>query len=353
MKDDKITDNNASQKLQAIKLAMEQIDKQYGKGAIMRLGENPAGKMGAEVIPTGATALDIALGIGGVPRGRIVEIYGPEASGKTTIALSIIAQAQKVGGVAAFVDAEHALDPIWAKELGVNLDDLLVSQPDTGEQALEIVETLVRSGALDVVVIDSVAALVPRAEIEGEMGDAMIGLQARLMSQALRKLTGAISKSKTVVIFTNQLRQKIGVMFGNPETTPGGLALKFYASIRLDSRKIETLKEGDEAIGSRHRVRVVKNKVAPPFKVAEFDILAKGGISRMGGIIDVSLDLGVISKSGAFYRYGETMLGQGKLAAVDFLTENTKIAKEIEEKLWKAVKSGKAVEEKVIGAEVE
>ena len=353
MKDDKITDNNASQKLQAIKLAMEQIDKQYGKGAIMRLGENPAGKMGAEVIPTGATALDIALGIGGVPRGRIVEIYGPEASGKTTIALSIIAQAQKVGGVAAFVDAEHALDPIWAKELGVNLDDLLVSQPDTGEQALEIVETLVRSGALDVVVIDSVAALVPRAEIEGEMGDAMIGLQARLMSQALRKLTGAISKSKTVVIFTNQLRQKIGVMFGNPETTPGGLALKFYASIRLDSRKIETLKEGDEAIGSRHRVRVVKNKVAPPFKVAEFDILAKGGISRMGGIIDVSLDLGVISKSGAFYRYGETMLGQGKLAAVDFLTENTKIAKEIEEKLWKAVKSGKAVEEKVIGGEAE
>jgi len=353
MKDDKITDNNASQKLQAIKLAMEQIDKQYGKGAIMRLGENPAGKMGAEVIPTGATALDIALGIGGVPRGRIVEIYGPEASGKTTIALSIIAQAQKVGGAAAFIDAEHALDPIWAKELGVNLDDLLVSQPDTGEQALEIVETLVRSGALDVVVIDSVAALVPRAEIEGEMGDAMIGLQARLMSQALRKLTGAISKSKTVVIFTNQLRQKIGVMFGNPETTPGGLALKFYASIRLDSRKIETLKEGDEAIGSRHRVRVVKNKVAPPFKVAEFDILAKGGISRMGGIIDVSLDLGVISKSGAFYRYGETMLGQGKLAAVDFLTENTKIAKEIEEKLWKAVKSGKAVEEKVIGAEVE
>lgn len=351
MKDDKITDNNASQKLQAIKLAMEQIDKQYGKGAIMRLGENPAGKMGAEVIPTGATALDIALGIGGVPKGRIVEIYGPEASGKTTIALSIIAQAQKVGGAAAFVDAEHALDPIWAKELGVNLDDLLVSQPDTGEQALEIVETLVRSGALDVIVIDSVAALVPRAEIEGEMGDAMIGLQARLMSQALRKLTGAISKSKTVVIFTNQLRQKIGVMFGNPETTPGGLALKFYASIRLDSRKIETLKEGDEAIGSRHRVRVVKNKVAPPFKVAEFDILAKGGISRMGGVLDVALDLGVISKSGAFYRYGETMLGQGKLAAVDFLAENTKIAKEIEEKIWKAVKSGKAAEDKVIGAE--
>jgi len=353
MKDDKITDNNASQKLQAIRLAMEQIDKQYGKGAIMRLGENPAGKMGAEVISTGSIALDIALGIGGVPRGRIVEIYGPEASGKTTIALSIIAQAQKAGGAAAFIDAEHALDPIWANELGVNLDDLLVSQPDTGEQALEIVETLVRSGALDVVVIDSVAALVPRAEIEGEMGDAMMGLQARLMSQALRKLTGAISKSKTIVIFTNQLRQKIGVMFGNPETTTGGLALKFYASVRLDSRKIETLKEGDEAIGSRHRVRVVKNKVAPPFKVAEFDILAKGGVSKTGGVFDVALDLGILSKSGAFYRYGETMLGQGKEAAIDYLSENAKTAKEIEEKIWKAVKSGKAVEEKVIGAEVE
>ena len=353
MKDDKVIDNNASQKLQAIKLAMEQIDKQYGKGAIMRLGENPAGKMGAEVISTGSIALDIALGIGGVPRGRIVEIYGPEASGKTTIALSIIAQAQKAGGAAAFIDAEHALDPIWANELGVNLDDLLVSQPDTGEQALEIVETLVRSGALDVVVIDSVAALVPRAEIEGEMGDAMMGLQARLMSQALRKLTGAISKSKTIVIFTNQLRQKIGVMFGNPETTTGGLALKFYASVRLDSRKIETLKEGDEAIGSRHRVRVVKNKVAPPFKVAEFDILAKGGVSKTGGVFDVALDLGILSKSGAFYRYGETMLGQGKEAAIDYLSENAKTAKEIEEKIWKAVKSGKAVEEKVIGAEVE
>ena len=353
MKVDKVIDNNASQKLQAIRLAMEQIDKQYGKGAIMRLGENPAGKMGAEVISTGSIALDIALGIGGVPRGRIVEIYGPEASGKTTIALSIIAQAQKVGGAAAFIDAEHALDPIWAKELGVNLDDLLVSQPDTGEQALEIVETLVRSGALDVVVIDSVAALVPRAEIEGEMGDAMMGLQARLMSQALRKLTGAISKSKTIVIFTNQLRQKIGVMFGNPETTTGGLALKFYASVRLDSRKIETLKEGDEAIGSRHRVRVVKNKVAPPFKVAEFDILAKGGVSKTGGVFDVALDLGILSKSGAFYRYGETMLGQGKEAAIDYLSENAKTAKEIEEKIWKAVKSGKAVEEKVIGAEVE
>lgn len=352
-KDDKTADNNASQKLQAIKIAMEQIEKQYGKGSIMRLGESPTGKMGAEVIPTGILALDIALGIGGVPRGRIVEIYGPEASGKTTVALSVIAQAQKAGGAAAFIDAEHALDPIWAQELGVNLDDLLVSQPDTGEQALEIVETLVRSGALDVVVIDSVAALVPRAEIEGEMGDSMIGVQARLMSQALRKLTGAISKSKTVVIFTNQLRQKIGVMFGNPETTTGGLALKFYASVRMDSRKIETIKEGEEALGSRHRVRVVKNKVAPPFKVAEFDILAKGGISKMAGIFDVALDLGIISKSGAFYRYGETVLGQGKLAAIAYLSENPKVAKEIEEKVWKEVKSGKAVEEKIIGAESE
>lgn len=345
--------NENTQKLAAIKLAMEQIDKQYGKGAIMRLGETPAGKAGAEAISTGSIALDIALGIGGVPRGRIVEIYGPEASGKTSISLSIIAQAQKAGGSAAFIDAEHALDPIWADKLGVNLDELLVSQPDTGEQALEIVETLVRSGALDVIVIDSVAALVPRAEIEGEMGDAMMGLQARLMSQALRKLTGAISRSKTVVIFTNQLRQKIGVMFGNPETTPGGLALKFYASIRLDSRKIETLKEGDEAIGARHRVRVVKNKVAPPFKVAEFDILSKGGISKAGGLVDVALDLEIISKSGAFYRYGEMMLGQGKLAAIDSLSENQKLAKEIEEKIWKEVKSGKAVEEKIIGAEAE
>lgn len=348
-----IKDSNASQKLQAIRVAMEQIDKQYGKGAIMRLGETPAGKMGAEVISTGSIALDIALGIGGVPRGRIVEIYGPEASGKTTIALSIIAQAQKMGGAAAFVDAEHALDPMWASHLGVNLDELLVSQPDTGEQALEIVETLVRSGALDVVVIDSVAALVPRAEIEGEMGDAMMGLQARLMSQALRKLTGAISKSKTVVIFTNQLRQKIGIMFGNPETTPGGLALKFYASIRMDSRKIETIKEGEDPIGSRHRVRVVKNKVAPPFKVAEFDILAETGISKANGLFDVALDLGIISKSGAFYRYGEDVIGQGKNAAVSYLTENTKLTKEIEEKIWKEVKSGKATEEKVIGAETE
>ncbi len=345
--------DNASAKLQAIKLAMEQIEKQYGRGSIMRLGESPGAKAEAEVIPTGSMALNIALGIGGVPRGRIVEIYGPEASGKTAISLSIIAEAQKMGGTAAFVDAEHALDPIWAQKLGVNLDELLVSQPDTGEQALEIVETLVRSGALDVIVVDSVAALVPRAEIEGEMGDSMVGVQARLMSQALRKLTGAISKSKTVVIFTNQLRQKIGVMFGNPETTPGGLALKFYASVRLDTRKIETLKEGEEAIGSRHRIRVVKNKVSPPFKVAEFDILAKSGISKTAGIFDVAVDLGLVSKSGAFYRYGETMLGQGKPAAISFLEENQKMTKEIEERIWKEVKSGKVVEEKVIGQEIE
>lgn len=351
-KDEKTT-NNASPKLQAIRLAMEQIEKQYGKGSIMRLGENPASKIGVEVISTGSIALDIALGVGGVPRGRIVEIYGPEASGKTSVALSIIAQAQKAGGSVAFVDAEHALDALWAQEIGVNLDDLLISQPDTGEQALEIVETLVRSGAVDVVVIDSVAALVPRAEIEGEMGDSMMGVQARLMSQALRKLTGAISKSKTVVIFTNQLRQKIGVMFGNPETTTGGMALKFYASVRMDIRKIETLKDGDNPYGSRHRVRIVKNKVSPPFKVAEFDILSKGGISKTGGVFDVALDLGILTKSGAFYRYGETMLGQGKAAATIFLEENTKITEEIEEKVWKEVKSGKTSEEKIIGKEEE
>jgi len=354
-KDNKDTNSNntpsVSPKLQAIRIAMDQIEKQYGKGSIMRMGENPASKIGVEVISTGSIALDIALGIGGVPRGRIVEIYGPEASGKTSVTLSIIAQAQKAGGAVAFIDAEHALDPIWAQEIGVNLDDLLVSQPDTGEQALEIVETLVRSGAVDVVVIDSVAALVPRAEIEGEMGDAMVGVQARLMSQALRKLTGAISRSKTVVIFTNQLRLKIGVMFGNPETTTGGLALKFYASVRMDTRKIEILKDGEDPIGSRHRVRIVKNKVAPPFKVAEFDILAKGGISKSGGIFDVGLDMGILSKSGAFYRYGETMLGQGRVAAISYLEENPKIQKEIEEKIWKEVKSGKAVEEKIIGKE--
>ncbi len=285
-----------SGKLAAVNLAMEQIEKQYGRGSIMRFGE-VGQKFDISVISTGCLPLDLALGVGGVPRGRIIEIYGPEASGKTTICLSIIAQAQKHGGVAAFIDAEHALDPIWAQKLGVKLDELLISQPDTGEQALEIAESLIRSGGVDVLVIDSVAALVPRAEIEGEMGDSMMGLQARLMSQALRKLTGVISKSKTVAIFTNQLRQKIGIMFGNPETTTGGLALKFYATMRMDVRKIETLKDGDRAIGSRHRVKVVKNKVAAPFRIAEFDVMGDG-VSREGGIVDVGVEMGVIEGKG-------------------------------------------------------
>lgn len=336
-------------KLQAIRVAMEQIEKQYGRGSIMKLGDQSSNKIGFEVIPSGSLALDMALGVGGVPRGRIIEIFGPESSGKTTVALSIIAEAQKTGGVAAFIDAEHALDPIWAEKLGVKIDDLLVSQPDTGEQALEIAETLIRSGGIDVVVIDSVAALVPRAEIEGEMGDSMMGIQARLMSQALRKLTGVISKSKTTAIFTNQLRQKIGIMFGNPETTPGGLALKFYASIRMDTRKIETLKDGDKAIGSRHRVRIVKNKVAPPFRIAEFDVL-ESGISREGGIIDVGLETNVLTKSGAFIRFGEKMLGQGKEAVRIYLIENPKVTKEIFDAIWKAYKAGQ-MKEKVVGKE--
>ncbi|MBI3380054.1 recombinase RecA [Candidatus Gottesmanbacteria bacterium] len=336
-------------KLQAVNVAMEQIEKQYGRGSIMRLGDQSASKLSIEVVPTGSLALDLALGAGGVPRGRIIEIFGPEASGKTTVTLSIIAEVQKEGGTAAFIDAEHALDPVWAEKLGVKLDDLLVSQPDTGEQALEIAETLIRSGGVDVIVIDSVAALVPRAEIEGEMGDSMMGVQARLMSQALRKLTGAISKSKTVTIFTNQLRQKIGVMFGNPETTPGGLALKFYASVRMDTRKIETLKDGDKVVGSRHRVRIVKNKIAPPFRIAEFDILANG-ISREGEIIDVGLELEVLTKSGAFIRLGEKMLGQGKEAVRIYLSENPKVAKEILEAIWKSYKAGD-MKEKVVGKE--
>jgi len=305
----------------------------------MKLGEQK--HLQVESISTGSIALDLALGIGGLPRGRVTEIYGPEASGKTTIALSVIAEAQKTGGTCAFIDAEHALDPVWAETLGVNLDELLISQPDTGEQALEIVETLIHSGGLDVVVIDSVAALVPRSEIEGDMGDAQMGVQARLMSQALRKLTGAISKSRTVVIFTNQLRYKIGIMFGNPETTPGGLALKFYSSIRLDSRKIETLKDGQKVIGSRHRVRVVKNKVASPFKTAEFDVLGNTGISKMGSVLDVGVELEVINKAGAFYKYQGQMLGQGRMASTTFLTENPKIAKQIKQAIWEIIESGK------------
>ena len=334
------------QKLAAVKLAMEQIEKQYGKGSIMRLGETAA-KTPTDAISTGSLALDIALGVGGLPRGRVVEIFGPEAGGKTTLALSVIAQAQRAGGTAAFIDAEHALDPTWAKIIGVDLDNLLISQPDTGEQALEITETLIRSGGVDVVVIDSVAALVPRAEIEGEMGEAMIGVQARLMSQALRKLAGVISKSKTVTIFTNQLRHKIGILFGNPEVTPGGLALKFYASVRLDTRKIEIIKEGERAIGSRHRIKVVKNKVAPPFRIAELDILNTEGISKEGNLLDVGLELGVIQKQGAFLKFGTHMLGQGKEAARIFLKESPKVAKELLEAIWKQVKSGKALPKEI------
>jgi recombination protein RecA len=331
--------SDASQKMESIRMAMDQIEKQYGRGSIMRFGD-AAGRLDVSVISTGCLPLDIALGVGGLPRGRIIEIYGPEASGKTTVCLSTIAQAQKHGGIAAFIDAEHALDPLWAEKIGVKLDELLISQPDTGEQALEITESLVRSGGIDVLVIDSVAALVPRAEIEGEMGDATIGLQARLMSQALRKLTAVISKSKTVVIFTNQLRQKIGIMFGNPETTTGGLALKFYSSVRMDVRKIETIKDGDLAIGSRHRVKVVKNKVSTPFRLAEFDVFSDG-ISREGGILDVGVEMDIISKSGSFFRYNDKMIGQGKAAVIDWLKENPDESKEIVKKIMaKSKESG-------------
>ncbi len=317
------------EKEKALAAAMSQIDRKYGKGSIMKMGEAST-KLSIGVIPTGAIALDIALGVGGVPRGRVVEIYGPESSGKTTLAQHIIAQAQKLGGVAAFIDAEHAFDPIYAARCGVDTNNLLVSQPDFGEQALEICETLVRSNAVDLVVIDSVAALVPRAEIEGDMGDSLPGLQARLMSQALRKLSGAISKSNTVVLFLNQLRMKIGVMFGSPETTTGGQALKFYASVRMDIRRIETLKSGQEAIGMRSRVKVVKNKVAPPFRQAEFDIMANEGISRAGNILDVATELEIIRKSGAWFYLGEDRLGQGRENAKQFLNENPALADEIE-----------------------
>jgi recombination protein RecA len=345
-------DNLAQAKQQALSTAMAQIEKTFGKGSIMKLGEQ--GQVAVETIPTGSIALDLALGIGGVPRGRIIEIYGPESSGKTTVCLHIIAQAQKKGGVAAFIDAEHAMDPVRAAAIGVNLDELLISQPDSGEQALEIAETLIRSGSLDVLVIDSVAALVPRSELEGEMGDAVMGVQARLMSQALRKLTAIINKSKTVVIFTNQLRQKIGVMFGNPETTTGGMALKFYASLRMDIRKIENIKQGDRIIGSRHRVKVVKNKMAPPFRLAEFD-MDEGGISYEGGLVDVGVELGVLSKAGAFIRYEQELLGQGREAAKESLRQDGEKAAKVYQEILEAWKKqeGKQPPEKVVGAEEE
>lgn len=322
-----------------LELTRDQIERKYGKGAIMRLGDQPT-KLNFSTIPTGSLALDIALGVGGIPRGRIIEVFGPESSGKTTLALQIIAEAQKMGGLAAFIDAEHALDSLYAKNLGVNLDDLLVSQPDTGEQALEISEMLVRSGTIDIIVIDSVAALVPRAEIEGEMGDSHVGLQARLMSQALRKLSGSISKSKTVVIFINQLREKIGVMFGNPEVTPGGRALKFYSSVRIDIRKIESIKQGLDIVGNRVRAKVVKNKVAPPFKQAEFDIVFGKGISRPGGIVDMGVEMAVIGKSGSWYTYGEERLGQGRENAKQFLEDNKSLMEEIESKIKESLGIG-------------
>ncbi|HUW64387.1 MAG TPA: recombinase RecA [Spirochaetia bacterium] len=332
-----MTDRN-----KALENAMLQIEKQFGKGSIMRLGDIPA-RLNVDIIPTGALALDIALGVGGVPRGRVVEIFGPESTGKTTVALHIIREAQRTGGVAAFIDAEHALDAVYARNLGVDLDNLLVSQPDTGEEALEIVEALVRSGAIDVIVVDSVAALVPRAEIEGEMGDAHVGLQARLMSQALRKLTGVISKSRTCTIFINQLREKVGVMFGNPETTPGGRALKFYSSVRLEVRKLEVLKQGTDIVGSRTRVKVVKNKVAPPFKQADFDMMYGLGISAEGSILDVGTEMGVIQKSGAWYSYRDERLGQGRENVKEFMKEHPEMVAAMEKEIREKVPAGPAL----------
>jgi recombination protein RecA len=334
----------------ALGLALAQIDKQFGKGSVMRLGERPVTQM--QIIPTGSIALDVALGIGGLPRGRVIEIYGPESSGKTTVALHAIANAQAEGGIAAFIDAEHALDPDYARALGVDTDALLVSQPDTGEQALEIADMLVRSGALDIIVIDSVAALVPRAEIEGEMGDSHVGLQARLMSQALRKITGALNNSGTTAIFINQLREKIGVMFGSPETTTGGKALKFYASVRLDVRRIESLKDGTDVVGNRTRVKVVKNKVASPFKQAEFDIMYGKGISREGSLIDVGVEQNIIRKSGAWYTYDGDQLGQGKEKAREFLKENPDVAAEIEKKILEKLGVGQTTGDAAGGPEL-
>jgi recombination protein RecA len=322
------TDRAGTERGKAVAAAILSIEKQFGTGSIMKLGS--AERQQVDSIPTGSIALDLALGVGGIPRGRITEIFGPESSGKTTVCQHVIAEAQRRGGVAAFIDVEHALDPGYARACGVNVDELLVSQPDTGEQALEITETLVRSGGIDVVVVDSVAALVPRAEIEGEMGDSFVGIQARLMSQALRKLTGAVSRSNTALVFTNQLREKIGVMFGNPETTPGGRALKFYASVRLDIRRVETIKTGTESVGNRVRVKVVKNKVAPPFRVAEFDVMYGEGVSREGGLLDVGVAMDVVTKTGAWFTFGETRLGQGREAAKDFLKNNADIAAEID-----------------------
>ena len=319
----------------ALEMAVSQIERQYGKGSIMKMGE--AANRKVDVISTGALSLDLALGIGGVPRGRVVEVYGPESSGKTSLALHIIAEAQRNGGIAAFIDAEHALDPVYAKAIGVDVDELLISQPDTGEQALEIADMLIRSGALDVLVIDSVAALVPRAEIEGEMGDSHVGLQARLMSQALRKLAGTLSKSRTTAVFINQLREKIGVMYGSPEVTPGGRALKFYSSMRLDIRRIEAIKVGTDNIGNRVRVKVAKNKMAPPFRLAEFDIMFGHGISREGSLLDVAADHGVVKKSGAWYTYDEEQLGQGRENAKRFLRENPEIAVQLQAKVYEAV----------------
>ncbi len=332
----------AADRDKALEMALAQIDKQYGKGSIMRMGEKSS--MAIETVQTGALSLDLALGVGGLPRGRIVEIFGPESSGKSTLAMHVVAEAQRNGGICAYIDAEHAMDPVYAKAIGVDIDQLLISQPDTGEQALEIADMLVRSGALDVVVIDSVAALTPRAEIEGEMGDSHVGLQARLMSQALRKLTANLNKTKTIAIFINQLREKIGVMFGSPETTPGGRALKFYSSVRLDIRRIESIKDGAEVTGSRTRVKVVKNKVAPPFKQAEFDIMYGRGISREGSLLDMGVDMGIVKKSGAWFTYDGEQLGQGRENAKNFLSDNPEIMMEIADRVRKQAGIGDEVE---------
>jgi recombination protein RecA len=340
-----------NEKRKALEIALTQIEKQFGKGSIMKLGEASAA-MQVETIPTGSMAIDIALGVGGIPRGRVIEIFGPESSGKTTVALHVIAEAQKLGGIAAFIDAEHALDPLYAKNLGVDIDNLLISQPDTGEQALEIAEALVRSGAVDVVVIDSVAALVPRAELEGDMGDAHVGLQARLMSQALRKLSGAISKSKTSAIFINQLREKVGVMFGNPEVTPGGRALKFYASVRMEVRRTDSIKIGNDVVGNRTRIKVVKNKIAPPFRQAEFDIIYGQGISKEGSLVDIAVEMDIMNKSGAWYSYKDERLGQGRENIKEVLKQRPELSAEIEQRIRESLSLG-SIKSKVVESEDE